>query len=70
MGKQAYEVKNINIPIRATLEQYKKGKIKILQRDFLIKLTDEEKAHINSLPTEYAVDTACRKIIYDRLGKY
>ena len=65
----SFDTTNVKISKRETLAGYKKGKIKILQRDFMIKLTDEEKTHINSLPTEYAVDTACRKIIYDRFGR-
>lgn len=63
-----YNVSGINISDNVDLKQYIKQKIKILERDFLITCTDKEIAHLNESDTVYAVDTACRKIIFDRFG--
>ena len=45
---------------------YRKRKIKIMQRDFLITLTQEEIDHINKLPTAGAVDAYCIDILNNR----
>lgn len=42
------------------LEDYKKDKIKILKRDFLVELTEEQVAHLNSLESEIQVDRYAR----------
>ena len=49
-----------------TLKQYKKEKRKLL-KEFLIYLTDEEKAYMESLENEIQVDQFCRKILKERL---
>ena len=47
---------NVGVPAAATLEGYCKARIKMLERDFRIYLTDEEKAHMNELKTEIEID--------------
>lgn len=42
------------------LEDYKEDKIKILKRDFKLKLTDDQIKHINSLESEIQVDRYAR----------
>ena len=39
-----------------SLRQYKKEKIQMLQRDFCIKLSEEDIAHANTLTTEVQLD--------------
>lgn len=46
---------------------YVKEKIKMLKRDFRIRLTDAEVAHIHSLKTEIAVDNFCHALFMKRL---
>jgi hypothetical protein len=41
---------------KMSLKEYRKMKVKMLERDFLIKLTDEDKAHANTLTTETQLD--------------
>ncbi len=43
-------------------QTYIKEKIKMLRKDFHIRLTDEEIAHIHSLETEIAVDNYCHDL--------
>ena len=49
-----------------TIETYRKRKIMILERDFYVKLTQEELDTINQLPTEYTIDHFCRSILQER----
>lgn len=49
-----------------TLKQYKKQKRKLL-KDFLIHLTSEEKAYMESLENEIQVDQYCRKLLKEKL---
>ena len=46
-----------------SLPQYKKNKIKILQRDFCIPLTSEEIEHMKSLTSETSVDRYARELM-------
>lgn len=39
-----------------TLSSYKKWKIKMLKKDFCIKLSPDEEKHINNLKTEMEID--------------
>lgn len=50
------------------INTYRKRKIKIMERDFCIKLTQAEIDHINELPTACAVDAYCIDIINSRWG--
>ena len=50
------ELKTIPLPT------YKREKIRMLTQDFRIKMTAEEKAHLNDLPTEVAVDRYARDL--------
>ena len=50
---------NPNVPI----SEYKKAKLKLLRRDFMIDVTVEEESHLNELESEIAIDRYCRKII-------
>ena len=49
------------------LVEYKEDKIEILERDFLIRLDEFEKEHLNSLESEYAVDRYARTLIMSKL---
>ena len=44
------------VPTKGDINTYRKAKLKILKRDFYIKLTPEELAHANSLKTEIEID--------------
>lgn len=44
------------VPMTGDLETYRKAKLKILSRDFYIKLTPEELEHANNLKTEIEID--------------
>jgi hypothetical protein len=43
-------------PKPMSLKEYRKRKIKMLKRDFMIHLTDEEIAHFNELTSEIRID--------------
>lgn len=48
---------------KLTLNQYIKQKIKMLQRDFKVYLTDEQMDHIKSLTSEIQVDNYARTLL-------
>ena len=50
-----------------TLKQYIESKIRMLTRDFLIELTEEEIDYMHSLTSEVAVDTFAHNIFMTRL---
>ena len=52
-----------------SLKDYRKMKIKMLQRDFTVNMTAAEINHINELENEYAIDRYCRTLIFNRLDK-
>ena len=47
----------------APISEYRKAKIKLLKKEFLIDVTAEEENHVNELESEIAIDRYCRKII-------
>lgn len=47
---------NVGVPAATDLDGYRKARIKMLKRDFHIYLTKEQKAHMNELKTEVAID--------------
>ena len=47
---------NVGVPKAKTLKGYRKARIKMLEEDFHIYLTDEEKAHMNECKTETEID--------------
>lgn len=49
-----------------SFKQYKKMKLRMLQRDFCIQLTEEELEHANTLTTEAQVDQFCIGILNNR----
>ena len=49
-----------------TLETYKKDKIKMLQDDFWIPLTNEQIEHMYGLQSEMRVDAYARQLILER----
>ena len=55
-------ISNANAP----LNEYKKAKIKLLERDFYINVTEEERMHIETLESQMAVDRYCRTILKNR----
>lgn len=50
-----------------TLEDYIKEKLRMLQEDFFIKLTDEEITHMKSLTRDIDVDHYAHDLIMNRL---
>ena len=55
-------------PRSKSLSTYKKTKLRMLEKDFCIKLTDDERTDCNSRTTEEAVDRFCRTILARRFG--
>lgn len=49
------------------LDKYKKEKLKILKRDFHIRITDADVEHMEALKTEIQVDNFVKEIINTRL---
>lgn len=49
-----------------SFKTYKKMKLRMLQRDFYINLTEEELEHANTLTTEAAIDQFCISILNNR----
>lgn len=59
-------------PMRTTnytipLPKYIEGKLKMLRRDFCLKLTPSEINHMESLKTETQVDQYARKLLNEKL---
>jgi len=50
------------------INTYKKMKVRMIEKDFMITLTQEQKDHINELQSEIAIDNYCRKIFSDFYG--
>ena len=50
-----------------SLPVYIKQKIRMLKRDFLIKLTPDEEAKFNSLTDKTSVDRFAHTILFERL---
>ena len=48
------------------LDKYKAYKMKILERDFWVRMTDEEIEHMNSLPSEIRVDAYVHDLLRKR----
>lgn len=48
---------------KMSLKEYRKMKLKMLKRDFMITLTEEEIAHANTLTTEVQIDQFCLGIL-------
>ena len=67
MGWTPY-IESIGIPRTANIKTYRKAKIKMLERDFCIKLTEEETERVNNLTTEIKIDQFCLGIINNRWG--
>jgi hypothetical protein len=61
-------VKDIGYVSVESIGTYRKRKIKIMERDFCIKLTQAEIDHIYEPPTAGAIDAYCIDIINDRWG--
>lgn len=53
---------------KMSIKEYRKMKLKMLKNDFLIKLTDEEIAHAETLTTEVQLDQFALGIINKRWG--
>lgn len=51
------------------LLNYIKEKIRMLENDFYITLTAEEKAHFHNLESDYAVDRYARDILLKKLWR-
>ena len=61
MSEIGYGSKTVSLP------SYKKAKIKMLEKDFMIVLTQEDRAKINSFNSESDIDRYARTIILNRL---
>ncbi len=46
-----------------TIPQYRKAKLKLLEKEFMVHLTQEEKNHLNTLETEPAIDRYFRTLL-------
>jgi len=67
MASHATYIKSTACPLDTmTLDQYREFKIQILNDDFKVNLTDEEKAHFNELTTETQMDNYAKDIIMGR----
>ena len=55
-----------SVAMHTTLEEYIDYKINILEDDFYLRLTSEQKAHMRSLKSEIAVDNYAITLIYNR----
>jgi hypothetical protein len=53
--------------IYPTLKAYTKAKIKMLQRDFYMNLSDQEKEHMYALKTETAVDRYVHDLFFTKM---
>lgn len=51
---------------KMSIKEYRKMKIKMLKNDFLIKLSDEEIAYVETLTTEVKLDQWALSIINSR----
>ena len=67
MTLEAEQKRTANEEQKNELELYIEEKIKMLKRDFRIRLSDAEAAHIHSLKTEIAVDNFCHTLFMKRL---
>lgn len=65
MGPSTY---TIGVPVTNNIDSYRKAKLKILKRDFYIKLTPEEIEHANELKSEIAIDQFCLSAINRHWG--
>lgn len=53
--------------IYPTIPEYAAHKIKMLTKEFCLKLTADEKAHMKSLETTVQIDRYARSLIMERL---
>lgn len=53
-------------PRNMSLKSYRKMKLKMLEKDFCIKLTEEEEAHAKTLTTETQLDQFALGILNNR----
>lgn len=51
---------------KMSIKTYRKAKIKMLEKDFKVPLSKEEKDHFNTLETEAAIDRYARTILHSR----
>lgn len=51
---------------KMSLKEYRKMKLKMLEKDFCIRLTDEEREHAKTLTTETQLDQFALGIINNR----
>jgi hypothetical protein len=50
------------------LKAYRLAKIRMLERDFMVALKDEEKTHFETLKSEVAIDMYARAILQRHLN--
>ena len=53
---------------KMSIKAYRKMKIKMLEKDFMVPLTNAEKNHINGLETEAAIDRYARTLLRNHLN--
>ena len=56
----------VAIKPKKSIAQYRKEKIRIMTKDFCIRLTETEINRINNLPTINAINAYCIKILNER----
>ena len=56
-------VRSAHVERKVSLKTYKKTKVKMLQKDFLLKLSEGEIAHLNALENENDVDRYARSLL-------
>lgn len=57
----------LHTPRHKSLKDYIDDKINMLENEFYLKLTDEEKAHFYDIRTEEAVDQYAHRLLRDKL---
>ena len=53
-------------PRNVSIKTYRKAKLIMLERDFCVKLTNEEIEHAKSLTTEASIDQFCLGVLNNR----
>lgn len=49
-------ISSVGVPMTSNINAYRKARMKMLENDFRIYLTTEEKEHMRELTTEIAID--------------
>lgn len=47
-----------------SLDSYKRHKVKMLKKQFCVRMTDEQEEYLNSLKSEIAIDNYARSLMH------